>query len=287
MTVPVEINGLKIGEGMPKVCVPLTGASRMDLYEEAEKVKDEKPDLVEWRADFYEDLFDISEMLETLKQLKKILDDIPLLFTIRTKAEGGNAGISMKDYVDINLAAAKGQADLIDVEVFSEDMTGACEKKREKIVCGTDNESMKENAGNNVCVVKKELIQKLHETRVKVIASSHDFDKTDSKELLLERFQAMDTSGADILKMAMMPGCEEDVSVIMAATDEMRKKFTSRPLVSMSMGNLGVVSRVEGEGFGSSITFAAVGEASAPGQIPINELRERMKAYHKTLEKIY
>ena len=39
----------------------------------------------------------------------------------------------MKDYVDINLAAAKGQADLIDVEVFSEDMTGACEKKKAKI----------------------------------------------------------------------------------------------------------------------------------------------------------
>ena len=286
MTVPVEINGLKIGEGMPKVCVPLTGASRMDLYEEAEKVKDEKPDLVEWRADFYEDLFDISEMLETLKQLKNILDDIPLLFTIRTKVEGGNAGISMEDYVDINLAAAKGQADLIDVEVFSEDMTGACEKKREKIVCDTDNERMKENAANNVCVVKKELIQKLHETGVKVIASSHDFDKTDSKELLLECFQAMDTSGADILKMAVMPECEEDVRAIMLATDEMRKKFTSRPLVSMSMGVLGAVSRVEGERFGSAITFATVGAASAPGQIPIDVLREQMEAYHRTLKNL-
>ena len=56
---------------------------------------------------------------------------------------------------------------------------------------------------------------------------------------------------------------------------------TEKPLVSMSMGNLGSMSRIAGENFGSSITFATVGEASAPGQFPIKELRMMMSALHE------
>lgn len=270
MTIPVEIKGFKIGEGIPKICVPLTSVSKSQLCEETKKVKESQPDVVEWRADFYEDLFCIPEMLKTMEMITDILKDIPLLFTIRTKAEGGNVGISMEDYVEINLAAANGTADLVDVEVFSEDMTGKSTEKNGDM-----------NAANiTVSEAKKILIDKLHETNVKVIASSHDFYKTDEKDQLLARFQAMDKSGADILKMAVMPECAEDVQAIMLATDEMRRKYTNRPLIAMSMGYLGAVSRVEGEGFGSSLTFATVGAASAPGQIPIEELREKMAVFH-------
>ena len=48
----------------------------------------------------------------------------------------------------------------------------------------------------------------------------------------------------------------------------------------MSMSNLGVVSRVCGEIFGSAITFGTVGEASAPGQIPVTSLKEILDLFH-------
>ena len=40
----------------------------------------------------------------------------------------------------------------------------------------------------------------------------------------------------------------------------------------MSMGKLGVISRICGEVFGSAVTFGTAGKASAPGQLPANQL---------------
>jgi 3-dehydroquinate dehydratase-1 len=65
----------------------------------------------------------------------------------------------------------------------------------------------------------------------------------------------------------------------MQVTSEMREE-TEKPLISMSMGSLGSISRIAGENFGSAVTFATVGAASAPGQFPIRELRMMMDALH-------
>ena len=131
---------------------------------------------------------------------------------------------------------------------------------------------------------KKKLVAELQREGVKIIASSHDFDKTDSQEILLDRFREMEKSGADILKMAVMPHGFEDVAAIMEATNAMRKEC-EKPLVSMAMGSIGSISRISGENFGSGITFGTVGAASAPGQFPIGELRSLLEALHqKNLE---
>lgn len=251
MTKPIQIKNLTIGSGLPKVCVPLTSVSGEELCKEAEAARDAGADLVEWRADFYEELSENEKTAEMLVCITDILGQIPLLFTIRTKNEGGNRQISTKDYVNYNLnAASTGKADLIDVEVFGD------EAEKEKLVAA------------------------IQEKGVKVIASSHDFDKTDDREKLLARFKEMDKTGADILKMAVMPKEFDDVAAIMQVTASMAGKFTEKPLVSMSMGNMGSMSRIAGENFGSSITFATVGKASAPGQFPIKELRMMMEALH-------
>lgn len=252
MTTPIRIKNVTIGEGIPKVCVPLTGTTRESLCKEAEAAKEVGADMIEWRADFYASLLDRSDTMETLKMIAEILDSIPLIFTIRTKAEGGKCEISEQDYRNLNLdAACSGNADLIDVEVF-----GAEEEKRA-------------------------LIAEIHNTAAKVIASTHDFEKTDDKETLLNRFGFMDATGADILKMAVMPDEFEDVAAIMQATCQMSREFTEKPLISMAMGSIGSISRIAGENFGSSVTFACVGAASAPGQFPIKELRAMMYALHE------
>ena len=254
MTKPIQIKNLTIGAGIPKICVPLTGTTMEKICQEAENAKKAAADMVEWRADFFESLLDNAACDRVLEMLVKILEEIPLLFTIRTSREGGNVTISQEDYAACNINAAKSKmVDLVDVEVM--------ENPEEK----------------------KKLVAELQKEGVKVIASYHDFEKTENQETLLEYFHEMEESGADILKMAVMPQGFEDVATIMETTNIMSKKC-EKPLVSMAMGSIGSITRISGENFGSGITFGTVGAASAPGQFPIGELRSLLEALHKKNE---
>lgn len=251
MTKPVLIKHIKIGEGMPKICVPLTGTAKTQVCREAEAAKEAGADLVEWRADFYEGLKDQDQVIAAAKELSQVLGEVPLLFTVRTEKEGGNSSMETEEYQELLKAvAASGAVDLFDVEALEEEEE------------------------------KKALIREIQERGGKVIASSHDFEKTDDWESLLERFSRLDKSGADILKMAVMPRSFEDVTRLMQVTNEETQR-TEKPLIAMSMGNTGSISRIAGENFGSALTFATVGKASAPGQFPIKELRMMMDALHE------
>ena len=79
-----------------------------------------------------------------------------------------------------------------------------------------------------------------------------------------------------------MPRCPGDVIALLDATQEMSGKYADRPIITMSMG-AGVVSRLCGEYFGSAMTFGAVGQVSAPGQIPVEELNAAMDILHRAL----
>ena len=57
---------------------------------------------------------------------------------------------------------------------------------------------------------------------------------------------------------------------LLAATVEMKNKYFATPIIAISMGKLGIVSRLCGEVFGSAMTFASVGDSSAPGQIGLD-----------------
>jgi len=82
----------------------------------------------------------------------------------------------------------------------------------------------------------------------------------------------MQDMGADIPKIAMMPRNTQDVITLLSATNRMFTEFADRPIVTMSMSGKGVISRLSGEVFGSAMTFGAVGQVSAPGQIPVEKL---------------
>lgn len=244
----VEIHGCRIGEGIPKICVPIVEKTQDKILEEAKAVKETKADLVEWRADWFEDVFEIDKVQEVLSNMRKILADRPVLFTFRTKKEGGEQEISVSEYVQLNQAVAEMKlADLIDVEAFT----------------GEDS-------------VKK-LIAFIHSQEGKVIASNHDFNKTPDKEEIIRRLCIMQEYGADIVKLAAMPKVERDVFTLLDATLEMKEKYANRPVVTMSMGKLGTVSRLAGELFGSSITFGAREKASAPGQIAVDDLQRDLQ----------
>ena len=69
-----------------------------------------------------------------------------------------------------------------------------------------------------------------------------------------------------------MPNCPEDVLELLSAT-VWANKTGQAPVITMSMSAMGAVSRVSGQVFGSCVTFGTVGEASAPGQLALEDLK--------------
>ncbi len=249
----VMLRGVEVGAGMPKIIVPIVANTAEGILAKAEEFLNYEFDVVEWRVDFYDDVFDTEKVLQTLKALNEKLGDKPILFTFRTKKEGGEKEISMEAYTALNTAvAASGYADAVDVEIFS----------------GDD--------------VVRANIDAIHAAGKAVVGSNHDFFKTPDKADLLYRLRKMQDMGADIPKIAVMPTCQADVITLLDATQEMYTKYADRPIITMSMAK-GVITRLVGEYFGSSMTFGAVGQVSAPGQIPADQLRNVMEILHRAL----
>lgn len=250
----VKVRNIEIGAGIPKICVPIVGVTREEILAAAENIKSTKADVVEWRVDWYEDIFDFAKTEATMQALREALGEMPILFTFRTSKEGGEKAIETETYVELNQNAAKtGLIDLVDVEAF------------------TGDEAV------------KSVVETAHESGVKVIASNHDFHKTPAKEEIVSRLRKMQELGADIPKIAVMPQNKKDVLTLLAATEEMASEYADRPIITMSMSETGVISRLSGEVFGSALTFGAVGKVSAPGQMGIEDLTTVLGLLHKSL----
>ncbi|MGM9537097.1 MAG: type I 3-dehydroquinate dehydratase [Candidatus Onthomonas sp.] len=244
---PVIVRGLSIGTGRPKIIVPVLGETLEQLLAEAEQVKSVPADLAEWRLDWYDGVENTDELLEAAKSLRETLGELPILATFRTAKEGGQRHISEEGYAHIiRTLAESGLVDLIDIEVFTGD----------------------ELVG--------ELIAFCHEKGVKVVLSNHDFDKTPPEAELVKRLQKMEELGADLSKIAVMPRSPEDVLTLLSAT-RARSRVSARPVVTMSMGALGAVSRLSGQVFGSALTFGSAARASAPGQVEAGKLAQTLE----------
>lgn len=115
----VRIRTLEIGSGMPKICVPVVGKTEKEILEGAERAKAAKPDLVEFRVDWFEEAADSKKVVALLEKLRKCLGELPVLFTFRSSREGGEAALSDDAYQSLNEAAiASGFVDCVDVELF-------------------------------------------------------------------------------------------------------------------------------------------------------------------------
>lgn len=100
----IQIRNITIGEGRPKICVPVVGQTEEDILREAAGLVSLPVDVVEWRADWFQDVFDIEKVLHTAKALRSALGELPLLFTFRNAKEGGEKEISAEAYRKLNLS---------------------------------------------------------------------------------------------------------------------------------------------------------------------------------------
>ncbi|AKP67903.1 type I 3-dehydroquinate dehydratase [Companilactobacillus ginsenosidimutans] len=245
-TKAVKLGRTELGVGRPKIAVPITGHTQEDIIAQAEKIYPEQPDIVEWRIDFFDDVTSKGLLKNAAVSLRTALKDIPILTTFRTKGEGGETLLSDQEYFDIcrNILEFN-QTDALDVELYH------------------DTESV------------KSIVSEASEAGVVTIMSNHDFDKTPEQDDMVDRLVQMEKLGADVAKIAVMPHSTDDVLKLMSATNQAQNTL-STPVITMSMGDLGKVTRLSGEVFGSTVTFATVGAASAPGQIPLTNLRQEL-----------
>ena len=251
MSKGIKIRKMVLGEGMPKVCIPITGKNLTEIISIIGMAKIVEADLVEWRVDFFEHVEDIAEVCKVLDHVRTCLEDMPLLFTFRRKVEGGQYEMADEKYIRlIKEVATTGMADMIDVEhSIGEDLV-------------------------------KDIIEHCHNYNTPVVASHHNFERTPDKQEIVDKLKRMRTLGADIPKIAVMPRNMEDVLTLLTATNEVVAEADC-PIITISMGKFGAISRISGEFFGSALTFAAASRTSAPGQMAVVDVKKILHVLHQ------
>lgn len=255
---------------LPKICVPLVCQTEEEIVCVGKELAVCAADLIEWRADFYNTLTDAGAVQRVLRRLREVLGEKPLLFTIRTACEGGEIELSFEEYAAIlRDVAVTGFVDYIDVEMF----WGYRDNGNQAAF--PDTCTPQEAADDSCHDAVRDLVQDLRE-QVDVIGSYHDFEKTPPSVEITGRLLVMEKLGASIPKMAVMPHTRQDVLDLMCATLRAKEALPDTPLITMSMGALGAISRVAGSCFGSAVTFGCQGKASAPGQIELEQLQNML-----------
>ena len=245
------IKGKEIGKGRPCVCVSVMGKTKQEIIDEIVALKKSAIDIIEWRVDAFTEYKNYNAIREVLQDVGPLLKDKIFLYTFRTKGQGGMGDVTGEELEDIHeLAAESDCVDLLDLEYFEEEYP----------------------------MIK---IRKLQESGVKIVASHHDFFETPDRNVMKMLLENMCAGNADIVKIAVMPQSEEDVLRLLSVTSEFYKENPDTPIISMSMGKLGMISRLCGETFGSCVTFAANKESSAPGQMNMEKVIDIIDFLHE------
>ena len=240
----VEARGRLIGDGTePLICAPVVGGNFKEVLAETAAIAKLKPDLIEWRVDYFDAASDTQRVLDLAAKVRQVADDIPLIFTLRSHREGGEPVTLDDDGVaELCVAVCEAKvADFIDFEM-----------------------SAPPHHIEQVCAAGRE-------NGTQSILSYHNFQETPDVEWLVAKFGNANALSGDIAKIAVMPQSLDDVLILLQATLRASREFPM-PLISISMGGFGAVTRMIAWLFGSSVTFAVGERSSAPGQIAIGEL---------------
>jgi len=242
---PIELRGQAIASGkFPLVCVPLVGRTLKQLTAELAIVLPKRPDVLEWRVDFFEAIGNTAAVIAGALAIKRGAGNIPVLFTRRSTLEGGEK-IAISEAQVIAMYAAVCESKCIDLIDY--------EQANDMAHIGQVRDAAKTNG-------------------VQLVLSFHNFSCTPEPGAIAAKFLRAEQLGADVAKVAVMPQDLDDVLTLLATT-RAASKTLHIPLISMAMGPLGAVTRLVGGVFGSSLTFAVGAAASAPGQVPIDDLR--------------
>lgn len=242
--------------GSCRVIVPLTASTAAELAQAAAKAAG-AADILEVRLDAMEVLTPRTAA-EALAAVRQAAPDLPLLATVRTAREGGPAELDPDAYAALLTGlceTAPGGFELLDVE-FS--------------------------VGMHRCAA---LLDAARQAGAAAVFSCHDFAKTPATGAMTDLLISMADAGADVAKLAVMPGDAADAARLLQATAQAAARRPETPLITMAMGPAGAVTRLCGGAFGVCASFGAVGgAASAPGQPDARDLRAAVAAMGKAMK---
>lgn len=242
----LKIRNVRFGAGKPKICVPLIGQTFDEIMEQATQAK-KVADVIEWRADFYQDVLDDEQLLMTLMALRDEVRQLPVIFNLKTETAGGNLAIPLREYRRIyEFVVTSKQVDLMDVDLELLDQLGPT------------------------------FVRWIQALNLHVIVSDY-YNETPKDAILLFRLNVMEHLGADIGKLVVKPLDELEVLRLLETTVK-AQSFVSLPVVALAKGNLGRISQVAGSLTGSAITYGCLPDLPAEeGQLPAVELRQMIK----------
>ncbi|MEO5355685.1 MAG: type I 3-dehydroquinate dehydratase [Nitrospirae bacterium YQR-1] len=189
--------------------------------------------VVELRIDMFSD-FSMNCVSAVFNETKMKFN-LPVIATCRAFEEGGAVEINDGKRIDLLTAAAQ-CADAIDIELNSRIF------------------------GDIMKIAKSK--------EIPLIASFHDFKKTPPQDELEHILEKSKQAGADITKIALMANTMEDVGLLAGFT----LRHRDAAIVCISMGSVGMASRVFFPLIGSLFTFATIETTTAPGQLSVDEM---------------
>ena len=227
----------------PKICVPIVASLRDRIVKEAADISRLPVQMAEWRVDFYAGY--ARETASIVREIKEVLGDKELIVTLRTEYEGGEPNGSRFDYFGLlEELLDQGEADYVDAEISRDP------------------------------VRLKELCRRYADSPTKVIGSYHDFQQTPSEDCIVRTLEKAKECGCAAGKFACMPVDPEDVDTLLTATARFKEKEPEYSVITMSMGEMGVKTSLNGGKYGSCISYCCVHSNSATGQIPCTQMTE-------------
>ena len=191
-------------------------------------------DIIEWRADFLPK----DEILQVAPAIFEKFAGRELLFTLRTRAEGGEIDLSAQEYVQVIKDVTQlYQPEYVDFEYF----------------------------GN------KDVFDQMLDFP-NLVLSYHNFQET--PENMMEILSELTSLNPKVVKVSVMAHTEQDVLDLMNFTRGFKTLNPEQEYVTISMGKVGKVSRITSDITGSSWSFASLDVASAPGQISLSNMKK-------------
>ena len=205
----------------------------LDEARQIDQRRYEDADIIEWRADFLKR----EDILTVAPAIFEKFAGREILFTLRTKAEGGHIELDDQSYVDVIKEVAQFyHPDYIDFEYYSH----------------------------------LDVFDQMLEFP-NLVLSYHNFEETPNH--LMEILSELTRLSPKVVKVSVMAKNQQDVLDLMNFTRGFKTLNPEQEYVSISMGALGKISRLTGSLVGSSWTFASVDQGSAPGQISLQHMK--------------
>jgi len=251
----IDIRGRLLGGPKPLICCSLMGRSAERIAVEARNTLAKGADVLEWRIDLFDGIGDVQAVLQTARGLRAAIGDTPLIFTRRPVADAGQP-IAIDDNAVLRLYDKVAAAGLVDILEF-------------------------ELHGTPSHVRRAREIASRHGAQL--MLSYHNHESTPDAGELVDLFEEGERQMADVVKIAVTPRVRDDVLNLLIATARADASL-GIPVISMSMGALGAITRMVGNAFGSAMAFAVGETRSAPGQLPLADLKAVFEVLQRTRE---